>query len=188
MGQEIPWKSLGTPAWPTLPNGRILEEVSLARPLLVCALGLVTLTACEGYVRRGSTLYADGRYIEAAEVFERTEERLPESTPREKAEYGLYRGMTLLVLGDLENARRWLGYAYDIERAQPGTLRHDRRVLLDRGWYQLDLRNQREVPSTTGPERAVARTTNAPPPEPEPTPVRETQPRGTTNERTLVPH
>lgn len=150
----------------------------------MCVLGLVTLTACEGYVRRGSTLYADGRYIEAAEVFERTEERLPESTPREKAEYGLYRGMTLLVLGDLDNARRWLGYAYQMERAQPGTLRHDRRVLLDRGWFELDRRYQREAPNATErPE--IATTINSPP---EPSPVRETQPRGTTNERALVPH
>lgn len=174
--------------WPTRAFAAILEEVSPARPLLVCALALVTLTACEGYVRRGSTLYADGRYIEAAEVFERTEERLPESTPREKAEYGLYRGMTLLVLGDLQNARRWLGYAYEVERAQPGTLRHDRRVLLDRGWYELDRRYQKEAP-TDGepPDRTIA--TTAPAPDPTPTPsTPEAQPRGTTNERALVPH
>lgn len=159
--------------------------MSLARPLFVCALAL-TLSACEGYVRRGSTLYADGRYIEAAEVFERTEDRLPVATPREKAEYGLYRGMTLLVLGDLDNARRWLGYAYEIERAQPGTLRHDRRLLLDRGWSQLDSRDQREAPGNERPEQTVA--TTAPGPTPEPTPVRETPPPGTTNERALVPH
>jgi tetratricopeptide (TPR) repeat protein len=153
----------------------------------VCALGLVTLTACEGYIRRGSTLYADGRYIEAAEVFERTEDRLPQSTPREKAEYGLYRGMTLLVLGDLDQARRWLGYAYEIERTQPGTLRHDRRALLDRGWFELDQRFQREAPGNSEPrERAIA--TTAPAAEPTPTPVREGSPTGTTNERALVPH
>jgi tetratricopeptide (TPR) repeat protein len=182
MGQEIPWKMALPEPWPTDRFVAILKGV-LARPLFVCALAL-TLASCEGYVRRGSTLYADGRYIEAAEVFERTEDRLPVSTPREKAEYGLYRGMTLLVLGDLENARRWLGYAYEIERAQPGTLRHDRRVLLDRGWFQLDHRQQRGTPTTEGPERAVATTG----PTPEPTPVRETPPPGTTNERALVPH
>jgi tetratricopeptide (TPR) repeat protein len=178
-------KSFGDWRWPIDRFLAILEEV-LARLLCVCALA-IPLVACEGYVRRGSTLYADGRYIEAAEVFERTEERLPESTPREKAEYGLYRGMTLLVLGDLDNARRWLGYAYQIERNQPGTLRHDRRALLDRGWYELDRRNQREAPTNERPERAIATTGPTPTPTtPEPTPP--AQPRGTTNERALVPH
>lgn len=160
--------------------------MSLARPLLVCVLGLVTLTACEGYVRRGSTLYADGRYIEAAEVFERTEDRLPEATPREKAEYGLYRGMTLLVLGDLDNARRWLAYAYQVERNQPGTLRHDRRALLDRGWYELDRRHQREALESPREPRESAVATTGPTPEPNPLP--EKPPPGTSNERSLVPH
>jgi len=159
--------------------------VSLARPLLACVVA-VTLFACEGYVRRGSTLYADGRYIEAAEVFERTEARLPESTRREQAEYGLYRGMTLLVLGDLKNARRWLSYAYDLERAQPGTLRTDRRALLDRGWFELDRRSQLDTPEpTSSPDRAIASGSPLPP---QPTPEPESPPRGTANERSLVPH
>jgi len=110
-------------------------SVGLAAVLLV---GCVA--ACESHVRHGSALYADGRYIEAAEVFERTEHRLAQYTPRERAEYGLYRGMTLLVLGDLGAARRWMTYAYEVERQSPGTLRSDRRSLLDRGWFELGQR------------------------------------------------
>jgi hypothetical protein len=127
-------------------------------------LGLVVLTAigCEGYVRRGSTLYADGRYVEAAEVFERTEQRLPESTPRQRAEYGLYRGMTLLVLGDLANARRWLSYAYDVERVYPGALRSDRRALLDRGWFEVGQRMRTELQRAGEPQESTVASSQPP--------------------------
>lgn len=182
----------------------ILGFVRLFACALVVALGV---TACESYVRRGSTLYADGRYIEAAEVFERTENRLGDATDRERAEYGLYRGMTLLVLGDLKNARRWLSYAYEIERRNPGTLRADRRALLDRGWFELGQRSRSGSDGLgDGPQSAIAKhqqTPEDPPASPSPEPrrgldgaspearapsepgVRSVAPQ---NERSLVPH
>ncbi len=171
--------------WPKGRFGGTLEGVPSARLLLVCGVAFALL-ACEGYVRRGSALYADGRYIEAAEVFERTEDRLTASSRREQAEYGLYRGMTLLVLGDVENARRWLAYAYEIERKNPGTLRPDRRTLLDRGWFELDHRSQREDRDPREPpDRAVA---SSRPQADLPSPKPERPPPGTVNERSLVPH
>jgi tetratricopeptide (TPR) repeat protein len=148
---------------------------------LVLLVGLAS--ACEGYVRHGSALYADGRYIEAAEVFERTERRLPEYSPREKAEYGLYRGMTLLVLGDLDNARRWMAYAYEVERAKPGTLRSDRRALLDRGWFELGQRLRSE-PEPRPFDRGGAIAASQPR-SPDAQPTREARP--TSEERALVP-
>ena len=84
----------------------------------VAALTLV-LAACANSVRRGEALYADGRYIEAAEVFERNEYQLSELAPEEQAEYGVYRAMTLLALGDTANAGRWISYTYEVERANP---------------------------------------------------------------------
>jgi len=108
--------------------------------VLASALGLLVVVGCSSYVKRGEALYADGRYIEAAEVFERTEGRIGDASTRQKAEYGTYRGLTLLVLGDLSNAQRWLSYAYSVERAAPGSLSTDRRALLDRGWYELGQR------------------------------------------------
>lgn len=108
--------------------------------LLVAAAvvpAVLVLGGCSTYVKHGTALYANGHYIEAAEVFERTEYRLHDSSPRQRAEYGLYRGMTLLVLGDLNNARRWLAYSYEVERIHPGSLRPDRRALLDRGWFDV---------------------------------------------------
>lgn len=145
-------------AWRPRPITGIVSPVSVKGWSLGALLVASTLCgACEGYVRHGSVLYADGRYIEAAEVFERTEHRIGEYTPREKAEYGLYRGMTLLVLGDLGNARRWMTYAYEVERANPGTLRADRRALLDRGWFELGQRQRTDVEARPlAPDTAIA--------------------------------
>jgi len=151
--------------------------IGLTGIFLVCSI-----LGCSSYVKRGSALYAEGRYIEAAEVFERTEGRLPESTPREKAEYALYRGTTLLVLGDLRNSHRWLTYAYDIERAVPGSLHQDKRALLDRSWYEL---GQKLNPTAVSPPRAVAASQPPPPiPPPEPLPKRESP---SSSKHTLVP-
>jgi len=100
---------------------------ALRLPLLL-ALGLV---ACTHYVSRGSDLYFQGRYIEAAQVLEQTEARLGEAEPNERAEYGLYRGATLLRLGDLDGALHWLEYAREWQRKEPGSLRADEQDLLD---------------------------------------------------------
>jgi hypothetical protein len=92
----------------------------------------VPLLACTYFVSRGSDLYNQGRYIEAAQVLEQTEYRLASSEdPDEHAEYGLYRGATLLRLGDLDGAQHWLTYAQQWELRHPGALRPDERDLLD---------------------------------------------------------
>lgn len=96
------------------------------------------LFACSSSVRRGAALYADGRYVEAAEVFERNEYQLRALSPQQQAEYGVYRGVTLHALGDTANARRWLTYAHDVERATPGSLSAGGRALLDRALAALD--------------------------------------------------
>ncbi len=152
--------------------------------VLVPALLVAAVAGCGNYVQRGGTLYADGRYIEAAEVFERTERRLGEYTPKERAEYGLYRGMTLLVLGDLSHAHRWLAYAYEIERANPGSLRSDRRALLDRGWFELGQRNKGTSPSPSPPSTALA--ASGAPEAPLPEPEKKTSP-DTSSQHSLVP-
>jgi len=109
------------------------------------ALALV-LSACSSHIKHGGVLYAEGQYIEAAEVFERTEERLPELSVRERAEYGAYRGLTFLALGDLRQAHRWMTYAYSIERVAPGSLRAGERVRLDNGWQLLGQRLREALP------------------------------------------
>jgi hypothetical protein len=96
------------------------------------ALVALTLSACGGhYVTRGADLYGDGRYVEAEEVFERTEERLSASSATERARFGLYRGATFLKLGDAVHAARWLGYARSVVTSEPGALSSDELTLLE---------------------------------------------------------
>ena len=99
---------------------------------LVSLVALATLlwVGCTHYVQRGSDLYDQGRYIEAAHVLEKTELRLPGATSQERAAYGLYRGATLLRLGDLAGAERWLDYSRRTEIEYPGSLHRGERELL----------------------------------------------------------
>ena len=103
---------------------RRLAFIPLAALLLLTA-------ACGGnYVSRGSDLYSEGRFIEAAEVFERTEARLESSSSSEQARFGLYRGATFLKLGDLQHASRWLGYARTVLKRNPEALSQNDAELL----------------------------------------------------------
>ena len=101
-------------------------------------------------MNRGETLYREGRYIEAAEVFELTEAKLKRSSSEICAEYGLYRGLTYLKLDDLRSAHLWLAYAYSVEQKSPGQLTSDEHVLLDRGWKELEQRER-----VRGPEEPM---------------------------------
>jgi tetratricopeptide (TPR) repeat protein len=112
------------------------------------ALALAAL-ACGSHVHRGASLYESGRYIEAAEYFERTQQRLTEAGPPEKAEYGLYRGLTFLSLGDRERAREWLAYAHAALREAPQALDREDQELLKEGWSSLD----RPAPPPARPPR-----------------------------------
>jgi tetratricopeptide (TPR) repeat protein len=109
-----------------------------AAPYLAHALLALSLLGCTYYVSRGSDLYFQGRYIEAAQVLEQTESRLAEANADEHAEYGLYRGATLLRLGDLDGALRWLSYAQRWEQRHPGSLRPDERELLEERFIALN--------------------------------------------------
>jgi hypothetical protein len=93
---------------------------------------LMLASACGGhFVARGADLYDDGRYVEAAEVFERTEQRLAQSRSDERARFGLYRGATFLKLGDATHAARWLGYARSIVKSEPNALDADEHAMLE---------------------------------------------------------
>jgi hypothetical protein len=98
----------------------------------VVAALLVLGTGCGShFVARGSALYGDGHYVEAAEVFEKTEPRLASSSNSERARFGVYRGATFLKLGDVEHAARWLGYARSIVKTDRDALDEGDLALLD---------------------------------------------------------
>lgn len=158
-------------------------------PGVVLVLVMLSLSGCaRDPVQRGTNLYADGHFIEAAEVFERTEERLPEMSLEEQARYGLYRGLTLLVLGDLRGAHHWFSFAGNIEREHPGALGQQRLALLERGSYELGTR-LRQVPAPPEVQSAIAATPTVVAPTPAPPPsIPPEEPAGTQVEkRSLVP-
>jgi hypothetical protein len=106
---------------------RAVSTVLRVSVLPLAALGAaLSLVGCSHPVQRCETLYRDHQYIEAAEAFEHTEDRLAAASPEDRAEYGLYRGLTFLRLGDLVNARRWL--------------MSEEKALLDRGFAELEMR------------------------------------------------
>lgn len=97
------------------------------------SLTLLLLTSgCGGhFISRGADLYDDGRYVDAAEVFEQTEARLSSSSASERARFGLYRGANYLKLGDALHAAQWLGYSRSIVNADPSALDSSERSLLE---------------------------------------------------------
>ena len=102
------------------------------------------LVGCSFFVDRGSDLYFQGRYIEAAHVLEKTENRLEGGSPGERAAYGLYRGATLLRLGDLGGAERWLDFARRTEIQFPGSLSRGELQLLRETLINLRVDIERE--------------------------------------------
>lgn len=89
------------------------------------------------FINRGWELYASGRYVEAAEVFERTQHRLDRAKPDDRALYGLYRGLTLMQLGDLRGASQWLTFSRDTAKVFPEALDPESRQVLAKAWFRL---------------------------------------------------
>jgi hypothetical protein len=139
----------------------------------------MALSACSAnrYVQRGADLYGEGRYVEADEVFERSEPRVARATLEQRAAYAAYRGATFLALGDLQRAQHWLGVASEIEHEYPGSLRVEQRTFLDGAWRALANRLA-PVPNGT---TAIASST------PMPSPGATVVPASEPQQRTLVP-
>lgn len=103
-------------------------------------------------------------------MFELTEPRLSSMSAEACAAFGLYRGLTYLRLEDLASARKWLAYAYSVERKSPGMLLPEQRHLLDRGWAELE---GKTAPPGATPALGERKIAAAAPPQVEP-PVPET--------------
>jgi hypothetical protein len=106
----------------------------------------VALASCTHYVRRAESAYDDGRYLEAAEDLAAHEQELSQLPPTHRAQYGVYRGLSLLELGEIEAAQQWLQYSAEVEHQAPGSLAPYQRMQLDRGLSLLKkLRGQPPV-------------------------------------------
>ena len=154
------------------------------RVVIACSLvlGVAISTACGAghYVQRGADLYGEGRYVEAAEVFERSEPRLGRAPIRERAAYAAYRGANFVALGDLRHADLWLTVASAIERKKPGTLSGDERSFLDGAWRALN----RRMPVTPPAPATTVIASSSQPPSPSVEAIPATAP---TEQRSLVP-
>lgn len=83
----------------------------------------LALAGCGGSsLNRGANYYSERRYIDAAQVFEHAEPELRSYDLAERARYGLYRGATLLELGDTTEAERWLMFGYQLAAKNPQAL------------------------------------------------------------------
>lgn len=131
--------------------------------LVASALLCGALSACGAshYVQRGADLYGEGRYVEADEVFERSEPRLARAPLQARAAYAAYRGATFVALGDLRHAQHWLTVASEIERTHPGTLRSEERQFLDGAWHALTNRLPKTPPAPPA-GTAIASSSQAP--------------------------
>jgi hypothetical protein len=136
---------------------------------LALAFTLVFATAgCAGYIGHAKRAYQQGRYLEAAEQLGERESEVSDLTPRKQAEYGLYRGLSLMMLSDYPGAIDWFEYAYAVERRFPGSLTPTERKDLDRGFHRVTQGAGRPQPGFAlvprGPGGAPAMAPPPPPP------------------------
>lgn len=89
---------------------------------LATSFFLLFAPGCGSYLGSAQRAYQDGRYLEVAENLVVHEAEVPQLEPAKQANYGFYRGLSLLRLGDQEAASHWLDFAADIEKKQPGSL------------------------------------------------------------------
>ncbi len=94
---------------------------------LTTSFFLLFALGCGSYLGSAQRAYQDGRYLEVAENLGDHEADVPQLEPGKQANYGLYRGLSLMRLGDQEAATHWLDFAADIEKKRPGSLLPEQR-------------------------------------------------------------
>src|SRR6478735_2978804 len=99
--------------------------------LLLCASG------CHSALADAMDSYGDGRYPTAAAQFRAAEPDARELSPRDFANYALYRGLTHLALGDAQAAVRWVGYAKQSADHDPYLFDDEARGALLAAWRSM---------------------------------------------------
>lgn len=98
---------------------------------------LMFAPGCGSYLGSAQRAYQEGRYLEVAENLGDHEAEVTNLEPSKQANYGLYRGLSLMKLGDHEAAGHWLDFAADVEKQRPGSLLPKQRQELDEARGEL---------------------------------------------------
>lgn len=106
-------------------------------------LAICAVMACASQTQFPRDLYVQRHYIEAEDLFDHMEGDLAQLSVADRAAYGVYRGMTLLALGDFRRAQRWLSYATMLERDNAHALAPAQKALLEQGWLRIDAEQAR---------------------------------------------
>ena len=100
-------------------------------------LALLLLSGCHSALAEAMDSYTDGRYPTAAAQFRAAEPDARELSPRDFANYALYRGLTHLALGDARAAVRWVGYAKQSADRDPYVFDDEDRGALLAAWRSM---------------------------------------------------
>lgn len=92
---------------------------------LLFALPTLILPACGGPLAEGEADFKKARYPAAKQTFASIEAEMRVSDKSTRAEYALYRGLTLTALGDRAHGAQWLREAKALEDTQAGALHED---------------------------------------------------------------
>jgi hypothetical protein len=99
------------------------------RPVIMrskfAAVLVLAFAACSGPLAEGEGDFKRGRYPEAKQAFASLEVESRGWGDSARAEYALYRGLTLAALGDRAESSVWLREARAVEDAHSGSLRDD---------------------------------------------------------------
>ncbi len=109
---------------------------------------LLFALGCGSYLGSAQRAYQDGRYLEVAENLSNHEAEVSALEPAKQAEYGYYRGLSLMKLGDNDGASHWLEFAVQIEKKRPGSLLPAQRREIDDARDKLAKSVESESPTT----------------------------------------
>jgi len=91
----------------------------------VVKVALLCLAGCGGALAEGESQFKKGRYPEAKQTLASIEAESRSYDVARRAEYALYRGLTLSALGDRAQAGVWLREARAIVDTAPGSLEQE---------------------------------------------------------------
>jgi hypothetical protein len=108
------------------PRSASLFPRTSARLAPACALfaraALAGLAGCAGPLAQAEAQFTGGQYPAAKQAFAALESASRSWDAASRAEYALYRGLTLAALGDSSRGAAWLRDAKEAEDVRPGSL------------------------------------------------------------------